>query len=71
MAPEIVVGMLSLAGTLFGTIGGIMASNKLTIYRIDQLEQKVSKHNDLIDRMYNCEERLTVVEHDLKELAEK
>ena len=64
--PEIVVGILSLIGTLFGTIGGIMASSKLTIYRIDRLEEQVSKHNDLIDRMYKCEDRISIVETKMK-----
>lgn len=68
MQPEIVVGILSLIGTLFGTIGGILASSKLTIYRIDKLEEQVSKHNDLIDRMYKCEDRLNIVEHDISDL---
>lgn len=70
MAPEIIVGMLSLIGTLFGSIAGIMASNKLTMYRIDQLEQKVNKHNELIERMYSIEERVTVVEHEIEGLKE-
>lgn len=68
MQPEIVVGILSLVGTLFGTIGGILASSKLTIYRIDKLEEQVNKHNDLIDRMYKCEDRLNIVEHDISDL---
>lgn len=70
MPPEIVVGLLSLLGTLFGSIAGIMTSNKLTIYRIDQLEQKVNKHNNLIERVYHVEERITVVEHSLNDIKE-
>lgn len=70
MQPEIVVGILSLVGTLFGTIGGILASNKLTIYRIGQLEEKVNKHNNLIERMYKCEDRLNIVEHDIQDIKD-
>ncbi len=70
MQPEIVVGILSLVGTLIGTIGGILASNKLTIYRIGQLEEKVSKHNSLIERMYACEDRLNIVEHDIQDIKD-
>ena len=54
MQPEIVVGLLSLGGTLIGTFGGIMTSQKLTAYRIAELEKKVEKHNNLIDRMYSA-----------------
>lgn len=70
MPPEIIVGLLSLLGTLFGSIAGIMTSNKLTIYRIDQLEQKVNKHNNLIERVYHVEERITVIEHSLNDIKE-
>ena len=70
MTPEIIVGLLSLLGTLFGSVAGILTSNRLTLYRIEQLEHKVNKHNNLIERMYGCEERLTVCEHDISELKE-
>jgi len=66
MEPTIVVAILSLCGTLIGTIGGIMASNKLTNYKIDELKEKVNKHNNLIDRMYKVENRVTLLEDEMK-----
>lgn len=66
MSAEIVVGVLSFVGTLVGTIGGILASNRVTTYRISQLETKVTKHNDLIDRMYKVENRVTLLEDEMK-----
>ena len=66
MKPEIIIAILSFLGTLVGTIGGIMASSKLTNYRLDQLEQKVNKHNNLIDRMYKVENRVTLIEDEIK-----
>lgn len=66
MPSEIVVGLLSLTGTLVGSIAGIIASNKLTLYRIDQLEKKVDKHNQLIERTYKLEEAQAVVEEQIK-----
>lgn len=66
MEPTIVVAILSLCGTLIGTIGGIMASNKLTNYKIDELKEKVNKHNNLIDRMYRVENRVTLLEDEMK-----
>lgn len=68
MSSEIVVGGLSLIGTLIGTIGGILASNKLTLYRLEQLEAKVNAHNNLIERMYKCEDRLNIIEHDIGDI---
>jgi len=41
-------------------------TKNLTIYRIDQLEQKVDKHNTLIDRMYKIESRVTLLEDEIK-----
>lgn len=60
MDPGIIVGLLSLIGTLVGTFGGILASSRLTNYRLAQLEEKVNKHNNLIDRTYKIEEELAI-----------
>ena len=51
LSPEIVVGCLSLFGTLAGTFGGIMTANRLTGYRLEQLEIKVDKHNSVIEKV--------------------
>lgn len=56
MSEVVIVAIISLAGTLIGTFGGIMASSKLTIYRIEQLEEKVEKHNNLVERVYRLED---------------
>lgn len=62
MDSTIVVALVSFLGTVIGTIGGIMASNKLTVYRIEQLEAKVNKHNNLIERTFKLEEAEAVLE---------
>lgn len=66
MPSEIIVGLLSLAGTLVGSIAGIIASNKLTLYRIEQLEKKVDKHNNLIERTFRLEENQAVMAEQIK-----
>lgn len=66
MPSEIIVGLLSLAGTLIGSIAGIMTSNKLAMYRIEQLERKVDKHNSMIERTYKLEEQQAVLEEKIK-----
>lgn len=63
---EFIVAMLSLLGTLAGTLGGIALNSKLSLYRIEQLEKKVDKHNHLIERMYKAEEALTVLDEKIK-----
>ena len=69
MSEAIIVAMLSLVGTLIGSFGGILAANKLTNYRIKKLEEKVEKHNQVVERVYRLEsleavneEKIVVVE---------
>ena len=66
----VVVGLLSLIGSLAGTIGGIIAASKLTNYRIEQLEKKVSKHNGVIERTYRLEGAVEELQHDVRDLKE-
>ena len=54
--------LISLLGTAIGTFSGIIASNKLTNYRIEQLEKKVDKHNNLVERMYVAENKICLLE---------
>lgn len=53
-----------------GTGGGILASSKLTNYRIGQLEKKVDKHNTIIERTYILEEKMKVANHRIEDLEE-
>lgn len=66
MSETVIVAIISLTGTLFGTLGGIVASGKLTGYRIDRLEEQVKKHNNIIERMFKVEERVSVAEEQIK-----
>ena len=68
MSDTVIVAILALIGTLAGTFGGIMTSNKVTTFRIEQLEKKVSKHNNLMERTYPLEGRMNEVEHDVRDL---
>ena len=70
MPETIVVGLLSLAGTLIGTVSGILTANKLSNYRIGQLEKRVAEHNNVIRRTYQLEGRMTEVEHDIRDLKQ-
>ena len=66
MSETIIVSVISLIGTLGGTLGGILVSNRLTNYRIEQLERKVEKHNKVIDRVYELEKRDEVEKEEIK-----
>lgn len=74
MSETVLVAFLSLVGTLMGSLGGIVATGKLTSYRLQQLEDKVNRHNSVIERTYRLEERMCAAEeklHEMKEHAEK
>lgn len=58
MDSSIIVAALALAGTLIGSIAGIMTANKLTNYRIDELEKKVEKHNTIVERVALLEQNV-------------
>ena len=58
MSNEIAVALIALFGTLAGSAGGVLASSRLTNFRLQKLEAKVEKHNSLIDRTYRLEEQM-------------
>ena len=62
MNTEIICGLLALAGSLAGTFAGIVVSNNKTVYRIEQLEKKVEKHNNVTERVYKLEQKEAVVD---------
>ena len=68
ISSEVIVGLLSLAGTLCGTFAGIITSAKLTVYRIEQLEKKVEKHNSVVERTAVIEDNLKSVWHTIDEI---
>lgn len=68
---EIVVSLIAFAGTALGTFGGIIASSKLTNYRINQLEKKVEKHNTVIERTFILEEQIKVANHRIADLEKE
>lgn len=60
----VVVGVLSLIGTLAGSYGGM----KLMSYRIEQLEKKVDKHNNFAERIPVIEEQIKVANHRIDDI---
>ena len=62
MSDTVIVAFLSLIGTFGGTFSGI----KLISYRIEQLEKRVEKHNNLIERTYKLEEKVVLQEEQIK-----
>mgnify|MGYP000441189131 CR=1 FL=1 len=65
------VALLSLTGTLAGSLFGVLAANKLVMFRLEQLERKVDKHNNLIERMALVERDVKTVFSAIEELKEE
>lgn len=70
MTDAVIVAVLSLMGTLGGSLGGILTANKLTNYRIQELEKKVEKHNSVIERVYNLEKQEAVINEEIEQLRQ-
>ncbi len=66
MSDAVIVALLSLAGTLAGTFGGILVSNKLTTYRIEQLEKKVQAHNNFDTRLHKLDTDVELIHEQIK-----
>lgn len=71
MDTSVIVAIISLIGTLGGSLGGILVSSKLTAYRIEQLERRVAEHNNFARRMPVIEEQIKVINHRIEDLEEK
>ncbi len=66
----IIVAVLSLIGTLGGSLGGIVVLSKLTAYRIQQLENKVAEHNNFARRMPVVKEQIVDLGRRVDDLEE-
>ena len=67
---SIIVAILGCLGTVIGSGLGVIASSKLTNFRIQQLEKKVEAHNQVVSRTYILEEHVREIAEDIKELKE-
>ena len=54
--------------SLLGSFLGVLASQKLTQFRLERLEQKVDQHNKVVERTYKLEGQMTEAMHDIKDL---
>ena len=71
MSDLVIVAIISFIGTTLGTFGGILTSAKLSNYRIGQLEKKVDKHNNVIERMTIVEQSLKSAHKRIDDIKEK
>lgn len=63
----IISGLCVAIPSIIATVSSNKKNNDLVLYRINQLDEKVHAHNNLIDRMYKVESRVTLLEDNIKE----
>ena len=66
MSEAVTVALIGLCGSGMGSLVGALVSNKVWQYRIEQLEKKVEKHNNIIERTYKLEEENVVIDERIK-----
>ena len=71
MSNDIMVALISLAGSALGVIAGIIGANKLTDFRLDKIEKKVDELDKKIDNFTNLSERMAVIETRIAELERR
>ena len=68
MSETIIVAIIGFFGAVIGSAGGVMASAKLTNYRLEQLEKKVQLHNNVVERVYELEKKEALLEQHVEDL---
>lgn len=71
MDSTVICALVSLVGTIIGSLGGILVSSKLTAYRLEQLENRVAEHNNFARRMPVLEERIEQIEHRIERMENR
>lgn len=66
MSNDVITALIGLVGSGVGSVIGIICNTRLTAYRIKELEKKVDKHNTVVERTYKVEERLSVIDEEIK-----
>lgn len=70
MKGEIIVALISglcvAIPSIIATVSTNKKNNDLVLFRINELDQKVHEHNNLIDRMYKIEGRVSILENQKK-----
>lgn len=67
----LIIAVITIAGNILISALTYDKSQKLTLYRLQQLEDKVNKHNQTIERTYKLEQNVAILQHDVEELKEK
>lgn len=68
MSEAIIVALIGFLGAILGSALGVLASAKLTNYRLEQLEKKVNLHNNVVERVFLLEKQEALLEQHVADL---
>lgn len=68
MSETLIIAIIGFLGTSLGSVVGVIASARLTNYRLEQLEKKVNLHNNVIERVYELEKRGAMLAQHVEDL---
>ena len=71
MDTAVICGIISAASAIIVSVITAVYNNKLLVYRLEQLEKKMDKHNSIIERVFNLEEDQSVTDERLKHLEKE
>ena len=71
MDTAVICGIISAASAIIVSVITAVYNNKLLVYRLEELEKKMDKHDSLIERDYNLEEDQSVTDERLKYLEKE
>ena len=66
MDTAIICGLISAASEIIVSVITAVYNNKLIMYRLEQLEKKMDKHNNVIERVTVLETKVAELENDGK-----
>lgn len=66
MDTAIICGLISAASAIIVSVITAVYNNKLIMYRLEQLEKKMDKHNNVIERVTILETKVSDLENDGK-----
>lgn len=64
----VISGLCVAVPSIIATVSSNKKNNDLVLYRINELDKKVHEHNNLVDRMYKAENKITLLEDNLREV---
>lgn len=66
MSENIITALIGIVPTIIVAVFSIVNNNQVIKVRIDELEKKVEKHNQIVERMYKVESDIKIIQDEMK-----